>query len=331
MNVDLPQAVAGSRAQRRALMDACEELWASGEYIMTSSRFPFGERQMRSLLGSLARRGVLKWEEQSEGAGAYRVEFQSPESEDSLNIASLNLRQLQNMVDRRQDALRELFSKPRGPEEIWDFLEEYFSRNSRDPREAFVREAVVRGLTPQQREAVEASPRQPLLINAAAGTGKTHVLARRLLLLQAVEHIDGDKILVLSFSRAGARAIGERIDQLAKELGLKPVRAMTFHSFCYSILKMQGNDAKLVGAKPVPPRLRSGNDYLDNLQLNEVLVDLYDQILKDEPASSSRAENPPQKILDYCEVLDSIRSGHPDLDRVILDPDDLLAPGTPRL
>ncbi|HHV63212.1 MAG TPA: UvrD-helicase domain-containing protein [Firmicutes bacterium] len=57
------------------------------------------------------------------------------------------------------------------------------------------------------RSSVDCPSRHALiLINAAAGTGKTHVLARRLLVLQGVEHVDGDKILVLSFSRAGAGA-----------------------------------------------------------------------------------------------------------------------------
>ena len=79
---------------------------------------------------------------------------------------------------------------------------------------------ILEGLTSQQRKAVVASATEPLLINAAAGTGKTHVLARRILYLQAIDGIEPERILCLSFSRAGARAIGSRVQKLAEDFGL---------------------------------------------------------------------------------------------------------------
>lgn len=322
---DLSSRVSRNLERRMAVLDHCEQDWAGGSSTVEADLMP--RQQVRMALGSLARFGLVEWEDLSDQREAYRVRFVAPERYDACRIANLKLGLRQTANDARMNCMEQLFSESREPESVWTFLEDYFSKPSPGPYEEADARMILRGLTEQQQRAVTADIREPLLINAAAGTGKTHVLARRMLLMQAVDKVDGDKILVLSFSRAGARAIGERAAELARDMKLRPVRAMTFHSFCYHILRMRGLDLSLVGVKRIPKKLQTHNVYLDNLWLNQVLVDEYDSILGQLPPSGSRAESVPEKIRDYAELFDSIRSGHPDLDFVVIKPDDLDRPG----
>jgi len=324
---DLPARVARNLERRRAALDHCEQAWAAGSSTVGVGLMP--QEQMKMALGSLARFGLLDWEDLSDQREAYRVRFVAPEQHDACRIADLELGLRRRANETRMNSLERLFSEAREPESVWAFLEDYFSKPNCGPHEEADARAILHGLTEQQRRAATADIREPLLINAAAGTGKTHVLARRMLLMQAVNKIDGDKILVLSFSRAGARAIGERAAELAGKLKLSPVRAMTFHSFCYHILRMRGLDLSLVGVKQIPRKWHTRNTYLDNLWLNQILVDEYDLILQRMPASGGRAESVPERIRDYAELFDSIRSGHPDLDFVVIKPSDLGRPGVP--
>lgn len=300
------------------LMDDLEEGWAQGIPWKGEAK----SRELRRNLGTLAAVGVIRWEDFTVSANGYQVRLVSPPEEDRRRVARLALHERRKAFHLRHRALEVLFSKERDAADVWDFLESYFDSDYPLDTAENLKERIVEGLTPQQRGAVEAPIDKPLLINAGAGTGKTHVLARRVMMLQLCG-IDADEILVLTFSRAGATAIGDRIRKLASELGMRPVRAMTFHSFCYHLLQLLGRSITVVRGVPVPSSLRTRKAYLDRTPLNEVLVDLYPRLLSRAPAAAPERDNPPQKIKDYNEVLDALRSGHPDLSRVITTPDEL--------
>ena len=150
---------------------------------------------------------------------SYQIRFLVPQEEDKNKLTGLKLYQRRQTVSLQHAALEALFSKKRAGEDVWEFLRDYFEKGYRR-RLLDLENKILEGLTSQQRKAVVASATEPLLINAAAGTGKTHVLARRILYLQAIDGIEPERILCLSFSRAGARAIGSRVQKLAEDFGL---------------------------------------------------------------------------------------------------------------
>ncbi len=110
------------------------------------------------------------------------------------------------------------------------------------PRQVLERVA----LTPEQ-EAVVRHRGGPLLVLAGPGTGKTTTIVEAV-----ASHIDeglpADSVLVLTFSRRAAVDLRRRI---AERLGRSVVtpRAMTFHAFCYAVVR-RWSDPELYGAAP---------------------------------------------------------------------------------
>ncbi|MEU8835500.1 UvrD-helicase domain-containing protein [Streptomyces sp. NBC_01707] len=93
-------------------------------------------------------------------------------------------------------------------------------------------------LTDEQRAVVEQHWDARVLVTAGAGAGKTHTLVRRLDALCGDENPDGAleaaEILVLTFSRAAARELRERISRHGERA--HRVRARTFDSWAYEVL-----------------------------------------------------------------------------------------------
>jgi DNA helicase-2/ATP-dependent DNA helicase PcrA len=94
-------------------------------------------------------------------------------------------------------------------------------------------------LTPAQREAVQHID-GPLLVLAAAGSGKTRVITRRVAML--LRHgVAGGNILALTFTNKAAGEMRSRVEALAPRAG---VWVGTFHSLCARLLRSY---APLVG------------------------------------------------------------------------------------
>jgi ATP-dependent helicase/nuclease subunit A len=64
--------------------------------------------------------------------------------------------------------------------------------------------------TNEQRNAFE-SRNQNLLLSAAAGSGKTAVLVKRIISLITEDHIPVDEMLIITFTKAAAGEMRERI------------------------------------------------------------------------------------------------------------------------
>jgi DNA helicase-2/ATP-dependent DNA helicase PcrA len=107
-------------------------------------------------------------------------------------------------------------------------------------------EALLRDLNPPQREAVTAGD-GPLLVLAAAGSGKTRVIAHRIAHLVGVRGVDPRHVLAVTFTNKAAGEMRRRVEALLAPIGLEPPLVATFHAACVRILRRH---ARHVGYAP---------------------------------------------------------------------------------
>lgn len=87
-----------------------------------------------------------------------------------------------------------------------------------------------------QKEAIS-HPGGPLLLLATPGAGKTTVLNARILYLILRQGVNPANILALTFSKAAAKEMDVRFQQLYGQLVKQRIRFSTIHSFCYNIVR----------------------------------------------------------------------------------------------
>ncbi|OLZ69897.1 DNA helicase [Streptomyces sp. IMTB 2501] len=113
-------------------------------------------------------------------------------------------------------------------------------------------------LTAEQRAVVEQPWDARVLVTAGAGAGKTHTLVRRLDALcgheDPDEALEAAEILVLTFSRAAARELRERIARHGERA--RRVRAQTFDAWAYGVLVQAYPDGEW-GAASFDERIRA--------------------------------------------------------------------------
>ncbi|MDQ1580714.1 MAG: ATP-dependent helicase UvrD/PcrA [Microbacteriaceae bacterium] len=98
-------------------------------------------------------------------------------------------------------------------------------------------DALLDGLNPEQREAVEYRG-QALLIVAGAGSGKTSVLTRRIASLIASREAWPSQILAITFTNKAAAEMRERVNAIVGQAA-EGMWISTFHSSCVRILRRE--------------------------------------------------------------------------------------------
>jgi len=113
-----------------------------------------------------------------------------------------------------------------------------------------IKDVIFGPLNPQQREAVEHG-RDPLLIIAGAGTGKTATIVHRVAWLVA-QGTSPHAIMLLTFTRRAAEEMIRRVDAILNRLGLahgsiraKDIWGGTFHAIGLRLLRVLGHEIGL--------------------------------------------------------------------------------------
>ena len=138
--------------------------------------------------------------------------------------------------------------------------------------------------TPAQKDAI-ASRGYSVAVSAAAGSGKTAVLTRRIIERVCAEDGDISRVLVVTFTKAAAAELVSRIaDALSAKLAENPDNAhirkqsllvssahiSTIHSFCLD--QIRTNFQKL----NIPPDFSAGDETEVRLLMNEIAEELID-------------------------------------------------------
>ena len=105
------------------------------------------------------------------------------------------------------------------------------------------KEKLLENLNDEQKEAVQSSKRQ-LLVVAGAGSGKTEVMARRVVWWVAVDQVPKDQIIAFTFTEAAAEELKFRIREWIEKISaddeeptLGGMYVGTIHGFCIACLR----------------------------------------------------------------------------------------------
>ena len=180
----------------------------------------------------------------------------------------------------------------------------------------------VAGLDPQQQAAVNVPAGSFLLINAGAGSGKTHTLAFRIAHLVSECGVAPERCIALTFSVAARTQIRSRLLDLAAEgyPRLADVDVRTLHSLAFRILVIAaglGRTHFRRGFSVVEERKFTA-DGGRTVRAPAPFVDAYEAIFDQLEDGLSQAD----RLTLYPAAINALRNGHPEIG-MLLRPEEL--------
>jgi len=136
-------------------------------------------------------------------------------------------------------------SEPQSPDQAPPPERQLNAVDAKQPGRRPRKPVALRGLNPQQQEAVTHPPGR-LLVLAGAGTGKTRVLARKAAYLIDELGEPPEEILAITLTNKAAREMKGRISGICGPAADR-MQASTFHAMCARILR---SHAQLIGRSP---------------------------------------------------------------------------------
>lgn len=125
-----------------------------------------------------------------------------------------------------------------------------------------------------------------MLVNAGAGTGKTHALVERFLYLVTNHGLAIDEILMVTFTRKAAREMKERLarrlleaGRLTSALALETAWVSNFHGLCFRLLRENALGAAF----------ETGSNIIDQIESAELASELRREFLSSPPVAEALA------------------------------------------
>ena len=168
--------------------------------------------------------------------------------------------------------------------------------------------------TPAQKSAISSKDGN-ILVSAAAGSGKTAVLSERLArsICSDDDAIDISEVLVVTFTRAAATSLKEKISEKLKEkikdrkesgkgtddllrqlMCVGSASISTIHSFCFDLIKQNFKELSL------SPSVRIGED----TEMKVILADVCESVI------DRWYEEHPNEFEQICDIFVSVRDNY---------------------
>ncbi|NLJ19449.1 ATP-dependent helicase [Globicatella sulfidifaciens] len=157
-------------------------------------------------------------------------------------------------------------------------------------------------LNPQQREAVFDDD-GPLLVIAGPGSGKTHILTRRIARIITETSGERFRLLALTFTNKAADEMKERVEQLVGD-EVDRLFISTFHGFCFEVLRKYGSYINLDNNFTIYDQSANTNNYI--ALLIEAIQDELNEEFSTKNNVLSRYENKQVLKNDASKLLNAI-------------------------
>ena len=175
--------------------------------------------------------------------------------------------------------------------------------------------------TPAQQQAIDARNRE-LLVSAAAGSGKTAVLVERIVRMIADDGLSIDKMLIVTFTRAAAGEMRERLETRLTEAAEGNARLMrqadlvagaqisTIHSFCQQTVRRHFQHCEIDPQFGLCDERTRAAFYQESMQ--EVLDSIYEMAREDDELNALVHKFPEKNIADMMDTLYRFLMSRPD-------------------
>ncbi len=175
--------------------------------------------------------------------------------------------------------------------------------------------------TPAQQQAITARNRE-LLVSAAAGSGKTAVLVERIVSLIAQDGLSIDRMLIVTFTRAAAGEMRERLEARLAEAGegdpriarqadlVASAQISTIHSFCQHTVRQHFQHCRIDPQFGLCDERTREAFYRESME--ETLDWLYARAREDDDVRALTAKYPERDITAMLQTLYRFLMSRPD-------------------